>query len=106
MSRFSQKALQIVPYVAIALANIIYFLFSGQGRKTKWYKVFLFNFGIMALVGIFIVIKLNLMLHQWFVIEQEKDEKGNLTKKGIVKQKIQELLKKAYLLDSLFLPGN
>lgn len=52
-----------------------------------WIQIFLFNFLIMALAGIYITIHLNILLHRWIVEESDKSA-GKHSKKEIMKSKI------------------
>jgi hypothetical protein len=59
----------------------------------------------MVLLGIFVVINLNILLHRW-IVQEEQTQGDKVTKKQIIKTKIKELLKVKRLVENLFLPGN
>lgn len=78
--------LELIPYIVILVANLLYiYTYSYDPEKHK-VQIFLFNFGIMALAGIFIVIRVNMLLHKWIVQQNETDSSGKLTKKGHMKK--------------------
>lgn len=64
------KFLIVIPYVAILLANLAYFYVQGLDEEQGALQIFLFNFAIMVLLGIFVVINLNILLHRWIVQEE------------------------------------
>ena len=98
--------LHLVPYVVILAANVLYIYAYNYDPETHQVQIFLFNFAIMLLVGIFAIIRVNMLLHQWLVVEKEKDASGKPTTKGIMKQKIKEFLNLNTLVENMFLPGN
>ena len=55
----------ILPYLAIVIANALYFYSSGLDPVNDWYMIFLFNFCLMLFIGIFIIINLNILLYKW-----------------------------------------
>ena len=81
--------LHLLPYAVILVANFLYIYAYSYDPEEHQVQIFLFNFGIMLLVGIFAIIKVNLMLHQWLVVEQEKNSSGKPNMKGVMKKKIQ-----------------
>ena len=98
--------IHLIPYVVILGANALYIYSYNYDPEEDKVQIFLFNFVIMLFIGIFAIIKVNMMLHQWIIVEKEKDEKGNLNTKGIMKQKIKEVVNLSYMVENLFLPGN
>lgn len=98
--------LTIAPYALILLANLLY-LYMYYEPDLHWVSLFLFNFLIMALAGIFITLHVNILLHKWLVEESDKGRTdGKLTKKEIIRKKIRKLLSLKYFIEDLFNPGN
>ena len=71
----------IIPYAAILVANLLYLYVHGFNPTEKWYKLFFFNLCMMLLIGVFVVINVNIVLHRWIHDERKVDSSGNPTKK-------------------------
>ena len=93
--------LYYLPYVFLLLANFIYIYANGLQPLTLSSnpELFLYNMIFFILVGTVIIIKLNLLLHSWFIKEE-----------GDVKQKTKVAIKKGKELFnfviSIFRRGN
>jgi hypothetical protein len=61
---------------------------------------------LMLLIGAFIIINLNILLHRWLNDERKVDEKGNPTMKEVFKKKIKKAKQYERFLKDLLLPGN
>lgn len=75
--------LYYTPYVFLLFANFIYIYANGLEPLGSDPKLFLYNLLFFLLIGTVIIIKLNLLLHSWFIKEE-----------GDVKQKTKVAIKK------------
>lgn len=91
--------LYYAPYVFLLLANFIYIYANGLQPLGTYPELFIYNLIFFLLIGTVISIKLNLLLHSWFI-------KGE----GDVRQKTKVAIKKtidfvSFVL-SMFKKGN
>ncbi len=59
-----------IPYVFLLLANVVYIYANGLKPIGSYPELFLYNLLFFILVGAVIIIKLNLLLHSWFIKEE------------------------------------
>ena len=72
-----------LPYILLLLANFIYIYANGLKPIGHYPKLFVYNVILFIVIGIVIMIKINLLLHSWFIKEE-----------GDVKQKTKAAIQK------------
>ena len=64
----------------------------------------------MVFAGIFIIIHINILLHQWLVVESDKErvkgQPGKLTQKQLIQKRVKHFLNLKSFAEDLFIPGN
>ena len=63
-----QKVLSYLPYVLLIIANFVYLLANGLKPIGAHPKLIMYNIIFFIVVGIVIMIKVNLLLHSWFIM--------------------------------------
>jgi hypothetical protein len=56
-----------LPYILLLLANLVYLYANGFEPIGTYPELFVYNLVFFIVIGIVIIIKLNLLLHSWFV---------------------------------------
>jgi len=94
-----QKLITYLPHILIILANVVYMYANGFKPLSSHPKLILYNILFFLIIGAIIMIKVNLLLHSWFVKEE-----------GDVKQKTKVAIQKAINMKdfvlSVFRKGN
>ena len=65
-----EKIISKLPYVLLIIANFIYIYANGLKPIGAYPKLIMYNVLFFVIVGIVIVIKVNLLLHSWFIKEE------------------------------------
>lgn len=56
-----------MPYVLLVLANFLYIYANGFGPIGSHPELILYNIMFFLMIGVIVIIKVNLLLHSWFV---------------------------------------
>jgi len=62
-----KPTLYYLPYILLLLANLVYLYANGFKPIGTYPELFVYNLVFFIVIGIVIIIKLNLLLHSWFV---------------------------------------